>query len=80
MPIYDPSMTPARAAAEKRAKLAALKAVGLSPRTAQSVIDEMLEVLDVDRLPGTVAEVKRRWSAYFPPPRSADVIASRTRR
>ena len=53
---------------------------GLSPRTAQSVIDEMLEVLDVDRLPGTVAEVKRRWSAYFPPPRSADVIASRTRR
>lgn len=80
MPVHDPSMTPARAAAEKRAKLAALKAVGLSSRTPQSVIDEMLEVLDVDHLPATVAAVKREYSAYFPPPRSADVIASRARR
>ena len=70
MGVYNPDMTPERAAAEKRAKLSALKAAGLWPRTPQSVIDEMLDLVDV----------KRRWTAYFPPPRSADVIASRARR
>lgn len=81
MPVFDPDApvpTKAEVAAGKRKWLTTLKAEGLRPNTPQSVVDEMVKMVDLANLGETLAEVKARWPMYFGPRRTADQLAART--